>query len=119
MRISDWSSDVCSSDLVAPAPQRYQARQGALRLLVVGGSLGAAALNNIVPKALGQLSVAERPIVTHQAGEKHLASLRAEYEKNGVHAVCHADRKSVVKGKSVSVRVDLGGRRIIKKKNKR
>src|SRR5690606_28263879 len=75
---------------VAPAPQRYQARQGALRLLVVGGSLGAAALNNIVPKALGQLDAAERPIVTHQAGEKHLASLRAEYERNGVHAVCHA-----------------------------
>ncbi|MCC2597447.1 undecaprenyldiphospho-muramoylpentapeptide beta-N-acetylglucosaminyltransferase [Pusillimonas sp. MFBS29] len=75
---------------VAPAAERYQARQGPLRLLVVGGSLGAAALNNIVPKALGQLAADERPLVTHQSGEKHLATLRAEYEKNGVHAVCHA-----------------------------
>ncbi len=75
---------------VASASARYQNRQGPLRLLVVGGSLGAAPLNNIVPKALGQLSAAERPIVTHQAGEKHLATLRAEYERSGVDAVCHA-----------------------------
>ena len=75
---------------VVPAPVRYQGRQGALRLLVVGGSLGAAVLNNIVPKALGSLNADERPVVTHQSGEQHLATLRAEYEKNGVQAECHA-----------------------------
>src|SRR5690606_17465147 len=52
---------------------RYGARQGPLRLLVVGGSLGAAALNNVMPKALALLPVDRRPVVTHQAGEKHLA----------------------------------------------
>ena len=75
---------------VAPSVTRYENRQGPLRVLVVGGSQGAAALNNIVPKAIAALAPDERPLVTHQAGERHLASLRAEYEKNGVHAVCHA-----------------------------
>lgn len=75
---------------VNPAHERYASRQGPLRLLVVGGSQGAAALNNIVPKALARLAPTERPLITHQSGEKHLASLRAEYERNGVHAVCHA-----------------------------
>jgi UDP-N-acetylglucosamine--N-acetylmuramyl-(pentapeptide) pyrophosphoryl-undecaprenol N-acetylglucosamine transferase len=50
-----------------------------LRLLVVGGSLGAQALNEIVPKALGMMAVLGRPVVTHQAGEKHLESLRSNY----------------------------------------
>lgn len=75
---------------VAPAAERYAARQGPLRLLVVGGSLGAAALNQAVPQALAQLRNEERPLVTHQAGEQHLAALRASYEKVGVQAVCHA-----------------------------
>src|SRR3546814_706223 len=73
-----------------PAAQRYTARQGPLRLLVVGGSLGAAALNTVVPQALAQLPSSERPLVTHQAGERHLAALRASYEQTGVQAICHA-----------------------------
>jgi UDP-N-acetylglucosamine--N-acetylmuramyl-(pentapeptide) pyrophosphoryl-undecaprenol N-acetylglucosamine transferase len=72
------------------AGQRYGARQGPLRLLVVGGSLGAQALNQVVPWALARLPVAQRPIVTHQAGEQHLATLRAAYEQAGVAAHCHA-----------------------------
>ncbi|MGB3290315.1 MAG: undecaprenyldiphospho-muramoylpentapeptide beta-N-acetylglucosaminyltransferase [Burkholderiaceae bacterium] len=75
---------------VTPAAQRYAGRQGPLRLLVVGGSLGASALNQTVPEALAQLDADERPLVTHQAGEQHLAALRARYEQLGVQAQCHA-----------------------------
>lgn len=75
---------------VAPAAQRYADRQGPLRVLVVGGSLGAAVLNSVVPQALALLPERERPVVTHQAGEQHLASLRGAYERLGVQAQCHA-----------------------------
>jgi len=69
--------------LEAPA-QRFAARSGPLRLLVVGGSLGAQALNEAVPRALAQIPAAERPAVVHQAGEKHLAALRGAYAQAGV-----------------------------------
>src|SRR3546814_10937129 len=75
MRISDWSSDVCSSDL------------------------GRAARPTAPGRARGRPGRRAR-----RAGRRRPRA-------------CRADRKSVVKGKSVSVRVDLGGRRIIKKKN--
>jgi UDP-N-acetylglucosamine--N-acetylmuramyl-(pentapeptide) pyrophosphoryl-undecaprenol N-acetylglucosamine transferase len=64
---------------LADPATRYAARSGPLRILVVGGSLGAQALNEVVPKALGLMAPAERPVVTHQAGEKHLESLRSNY----------------------------------------
>src|SRR3546814_12167345 len=101
MRISDWSSDVCSSDLApagfvgdghgsAPDPRRIAAqgwrRSGGLHLAV-------AQPGHRMRKALHQRFVV--------GGDDH-----------------GGDRKSVVEGKSVSVRVDLGGRRIIKKKQK-
>src|SRR3546814_16616759 len=77
MRISDWSSDVCSSDLAELwcSDHRIEARRKA-------GPF------DLWPTGLG-----------------------FEYFFGFI------DRKSVVQGKSVSVRVDLGGRRIIKKKN--
>jgi UDP-N-acetylglucosamine--N-acetylmuramyl-(pentapeptide) pyrophosphoryl-undecaprenol N-acetylglucosamine transferase len=53
-------------------------------LLVVGGSLGAQALNEVVPKALALIPAAERPRVVHQSGEKHLEGLRAAYTAAGV-----------------------------------
>ncbi len=74
----------------ASAMVRYGARQGPLRLLVVGGSLGAATLNTVVPKALALLPEDRRPVVTHQAGEKNLSSLKAAYEQAGVQAQCQA-----------------------------
>jgi UDP-N-acetylglucosamine--N-acetylmuramyl-(pentapeptide) pyrophosphoryl-undecaprenol N-acetylglucosamine transferase len=65
---------------------RYAARSGRLRLLVVGGSLGAQILNETVPKALALLPPGERPEVTHQAGEKNIEALRAGYAGVGVQA---------------------------------
>src|SRR5690606_3540946 len=75
---------------VVPAEQRYAQRQGPLRVLVIGGSLGAAALNTVIPQALAQLPDHERPIVTHQAGQQHVEALRDTYEDLGVQAECHA-----------------------------
>ena len=63
-----------------PAPaQRFAGRGGPLRLLVVGGSLGAKALNDCVPQALALLSEGERPQVTHQTGPAHHAAVQAAY----------------------------------------
>jgi UDP-N-acetylglucosamine--N-acetylmuramyl-(pentapeptide) pyrophosphoryl-undecaprenol N-acetylglucosamine transferase len=69
----------------APA-DRFADRQGPLRLLVVGGSLGARALNDTVPKALALLPVGDRPQVLHQSGEKQIDELRANYAAAGVQA---------------------------------
>lgn len=66
------------SQLEAP-DKRYAARSGKLKLLVIGGSLGAQALNTIVPQALGLIPEKLRPLVTHQAGTRHLDALRKNY----------------------------------------
>jgi UDP-N-acetylglucosamine--N-acetylmuramyl-(pentapeptide) pyrophosphoryl-undecaprenol N-acetylglucosamine transferase len=58
---------------------RYAERSGPLRVLVVGGSLGAAVLNEVVPAALAQIPESRRPVVTHQAGAKQIDALRAAY----------------------------------------
>jgi UDP-N-acetylglucosamine--N-acetylmuramyl-(pentapeptide) pyrophosphoryl-undecaprenol N-acetylglucosamine transferase len=57
-----------------------------LKIWVVGGSLGAQALNEIVPKALALMPVAERPVVVHQSGAKQIDALRANYANAGVNA---------------------------------
>ncbi len=65
---------------------RYEQRQGPLSILVVGGSLGAAALNENIPAALKLISKDARPKVIHQAGDKHLADLQKSYADLGVEA---------------------------------
>jgi UDP-N-acetylglucosamine--N-acetylmuramyl-(pentapeptide) pyrophosphoryl-undecaprenol N-acetylglucosamine transferase len=76
---------------VSPAPtERYASRNGALRILVVGGSLGARALNEIVPQAMGLMDKADRPMVIHQTGANDLSTVATLYEKLGVHAQCVA-----------------------------
>jgi UDP-N-acetylglucosamine--N-acetylmuramyl-(pentapeptide) pyrophosphoryl-undecaprenol N-acetylglucosamine transferase len=73
----------------APPPaERFAGREGPLRVLVVGGSLGATALNERVPAALALLPPATRPNVVHPAGEKHIDALRAAYASAGVTAEC-------------------------------
>lgn len=65
---------------------RFAQRQGPLKLLVVGGSLGARALNDVVPRALALLAPAQRPIVTHQSGTAQIEELRANYAQARVQA---------------------------------
>ena len=83
-----WCGNPVRQEIAAlPAPAtRYAAREGPLRLLVLGGSLGAQALNQVVPGALAQLPAAARPLVTHQSGAKHLDGLRRAYAAAGVEA---------------------------------
>jgi UDP-N-acetylglucosamine--N-acetylmuramyl-(pentapeptide) pyrophosphoryl-undecaprenol N-acetylglucosamine transferase len=73
------------TEQAAPAA-RFAGRTGPLRVLVVGGSLGAKALNDIVPQALALLPADTRPVVTHQSGAKQIEALRANYEAAGVQA---------------------------------
>ncbi|HHC71403.1 MAG TPA: undecaprenyldiphospho-muramoylpentapeptide beta-N-acetylglucosaminyltransferase [Thiotrichales bacterium] len=68
-----------------PAPaERWAGRRGPLRLLVLGGSLGAQALNLTVPAALGRLPAGGRPLVRHQTGRGKLEETRAAYAEAGV-----------------------------------
>lgn len=72
--------------VLADPAQRYAVRHGKLRVLVLGGSLGAVALNELVPAAFAELDPSERPLIRHQAGRKHADKARAVYERLGVEA---------------------------------
>jgi UDP-N-acetylglucosamine--N-acetylmuramyl-(pentapeptide) pyrophosphoryl-undecaprenol N-acetylglucosamine transferase len=76
---AEWTGNPVRAEIagIAPPEQRYRDRSGPLKLLVVGGSLGAQALNEALPKAISLLQ--EKPQVVHQAGEKHLQTLKANY----------------------------------------
>ncbi len=82
---SEWTGNPVRADIVAAGAKRRH-HEGRLRLLVVGGSLGAAALNTVVPAALALLTAEERPLVVHQSGARHLEVLRANYVAVGVDA---------------------------------
>ena len=71
---------------ITPPETRFDSRTGPLRVLVVGGSLGAQALNDCVPPALSLMCSNDRAIVTHQSGKKNIDALRAAYDKAGVKA---------------------------------
>ena len=73
-----------------PPGVRFAGRSGPMRLLVVGGSLGAKGLNDLVPAALAQLPLPDRPLVVHQAGEQHIAALREAYARHQVEGECVA-----------------------------
>jgi UDP-N-acetylglucosamine--N-acetylmuramyl-(pentapeptide) pyrophosphoryl-undecaprenol N-acetylglucosamine transferase len=89
---AEWVGNPVRDDIATlPPPEvRFRGRTGPLRILVLGGSLGALALNERVPAAVALLPANSRPIVTHQAGEKHIESLRAAYAASGVDAECVA-----------------------------
>ena len=80
---AEWVGNPVRTDIVAASPM---AHTGPLRLLVVGGSLGAQALNERVPQALALLPTDKRPQVVHQSGSQHLDALRANYAAAGVEA---------------------------------
>lgn len=83
---AQWVGNPVRADIAAitPPAARFAGRSGPLRVLVVGGSLGAAALNEVVPQALARIPAAQRPLVTHQAGAKQIEALRAAYATAGV-----------------------------------
>jgi UDP-N-acetylglucosamine--N-acetylmuramyl-(pentapeptide) pyrophosphoryl-undecaprenol N-acetylglucosamine transferase len=71
---------------VAPPERRYPAREGRVRLLVFGGSQGAARLNAVVPAALAELPAALRPEVIHQTGRNGHDETVAAYQSRGIEA---------------------------------
>lgn len=85
---TQWCGNPVRADIAAlPSPQeRFAGRSGKLNVLVVGGSLGAQALNEALPKALAMLSEQERPNVLHQTGKKNFESVQKLYAQTGVSA---------------------------------
>jgi UDP-N-acetylglucosamine--N-acetylmuramyl-(pentapeptide) pyrophosphoryl-undecaprenol N-acetylglucosamine transferase len=83
---AEWVGNPLRAEFLRqPVPaQRFAGRSGPLRLLVVGGSLGAKALNDTVPQALALIPSGQRPQVVHQSGEKQIDALRANYTAAGV-----------------------------------
>jgi UDP-N-acetylglucosamine--N-acetylmuramyl-(pentapeptide) pyrophosphoryl-undecaprenol N-acetylglucosamine transferase len=77
---AEWTGNPVRAEISAlpPPENRFKDRTGPLRILVVGGSLGAQALNESLPRALALLD--EKPLVVHQSGEKHLDALKKHYE---------------------------------------
>src|SRR5512135_1514344 len=85
---TQWCGNPVRADIAAlPEPQvRFAGRTGRLNVLVVGGSLGAQALNEALPQALAMLGEQERPNVLHQTGKKHFETVRKLYRDAGVNA---------------------------------
>ena len=83
-----WCGNPVRSDIAAlPDPQqRYAARGGRLNVLVVGGSLGAKAINQAMPQALALLPQDARPSVLHQTGKQHFEAVKRAYQQAGVQA---------------------------------
>jgi UDP-N-acetylglucosamine--N-acetylmuramyl-(pentapeptide) pyrophosphoryl-undecaprenol N-acetylglucosamine transferase len=83
-----WTGNPIRHDIcMLPSPDlRYEKRQGKLRILVVGGSLGAKVLNDTIPAALALIPEDQRPHVTHQSGKQNIAALRENYQRAGIEA---------------------------------
>ena len=88
MKNASWvGNPLREAFLSQPGPaERFAGRQGPLKLLVVGGSLGAKALNDVVPRALALIPAPQRPQVLHQSGARQIDELRANYVAAGVQA---------------------------------
>src|SRR3546814_12453090 len=110
MRISDWSSDVCSSDLRAGCSQRIDVRPQRPSLCRLDRA-----------RCQAQQRILQGAVLAHvYRPDGGLISLKMRTLRHAAPAASfggQVDRQSVVEGKSVSVRVDLGGRLILKKKN--
>jgi UDP-N-acetylglucosamine--N-acetylmuramyl-(pentapeptide) pyrophosphoryl-undecaprenol N-acetylglucosamine transferase len=85
---AEWCGNPVRADIAAlPEPQqRYAERTGALNVMVLGGSLGAKAINECMPKALALLPENERPDVLHQTGDRHYDATQEAYREAGVRA---------------------------------
>ncbi len=85
---AEWVGNPLRANLLqlAVPAERFADRAGPLKVLVVGGSLGAQALNEIVPQAISLIPESERPLVTHQSGQKNVEALLTNYQEAGVDA---------------------------------
>ena len=83
LKKAEWMGNPVRAEIAAvlPPAERMAGREGPLRVLVVGGSLGAAVLNETVPQALLRLPAEQRPTMVHQAGERQIEALRAAYAR--------------------------------------
>ena len=83
---AEWCGNPVRDTIAAlPEPeQRYNKRSGKLNVLVIGGSLGAKALNECMPKTLALLPEDKRPDVLHQTGTRHLEWVQEAYQRIGV-----------------------------------
>ncbi len=74
-----------------PAPdERLGSRSGRLQVLVLGGSLGAKPINDLLPDVLKSIDSEQRPVVWHQAGQRHVDDVQALYRQAGVPATVEA-----------------------------
>jgi UDP-N-acetylglucosamine--N-acetylmuramyl-(pentapeptide) pyrophosphoryl-undecaprenol N-acetylglucosamine transferase len=82
----DWIGNPLRKEFLEQKPpsERLTDRTGKMKLLVLGGSLGAKALNEVIPQALAKIPEDQRPVVIHQGGEKQIDQLRANYAAAGV-----------------------------------
>lgn len=71
-------------EAIAPPAERFAKRTGPLRVLIVGGSLGAKVLNDAVPQALAKIPADQRPLITHQTGMANFEAVKADYAKAGL-----------------------------------
>lgn len=85
---AQWCGNPVRNDIAALSDpqQRYAARNGRLNVLVVGGSLGAKAINEVLPRAFALLPEAVRPNVLHQTGKQHFEAVKRSYQDVGVKA---------------------------------
>lgn len=85
---AEWCGNPVRDSIAALAEpqQRYKARNGVLNVLVVGGSLGAQAINECVPRALFCMPRELEPKVIHQTGKKHFAEVQDLYQQAGIGA---------------------------------
>src|SRR3546814_20506503 len=120
VRISDWSSDVCSSDLDVLCAHLCALRSLRTDCFTLSPRLRGSEFSSLLPAVTAEVGAFHRlgqPHVSQQNhGQEHEVQRRPGLKLEVVRK--RSDRKSVVEGKGVSVRVDLGGRRYIKTKKK-
>lgn len=90
-RKPEWTGNPVRKEIAAlpPPGERYGRRRGPLRLLVLGGSRGARAFNETLPRAIAALAPSERPRIVHQAGAGDAEAVARAYREAGVEAEVH------------------------------